>query len=230
VVVAGRAGPAQRRQLSRPPRPRACPAVDIAVLTGVGQATGLEVSPDADQRLAAIERALLAQERYAGIDDVQEAVEEAHRDYQAARYDEVLAILPMLIAALDRQEVALVAGYYVIAKTLTKIGAWDLALVAADRAWTAAKRGGDDPADLGMAVYQVVCALLPTPRAELAEELAVVTAEQLEVGREAPVWSVAGALWLIAAVAAAGRGFAGGAAQRLDHADRLVQPSLPKET
>jgi hypothetical protein len=49
-----------------------------------------------------------------------------------------------------------------------------------------------------------------------------VTAEQIEVDREAPVWSVAGALWLIAAVAAARRGDAAGAAQRLDHAERLA--------
>jgi hypothetical protein len=195
--------------------------VDITALTGVEQAAGLELSADADQRLAAIERALFGHERDAGIGDVPDAVAEAHRDYQAARYDEVLAVLPTLIAALDWQEVALVAGYSVVAKTLTKIGACDLALVAADRAWTAAKRGGD-PADLGMAVYQVVCALLPTPRAGLAEALAVVTAEQIEVGREAPVWSVAGALWLIAAVAAARRGDAAGAAQRLDHAERLA--------
>ncbi|MEN3269270.1 helix-turn-helix transcriptional regulator [Pseudonocardia sp.] len=108
--------------------------VDITALTGVEQAAGQELSADADQRLAAIERALFGQERDAGIGDVPDAVAEAHRDYQGARYDEVLAVLPTLIAALDRQEVALVAGYSVVAKTLTKIGACDLALVAADRA------------------------------------------------------------------------------------------------
>ena len=84
--------------------------------------------------------------------------------------------LPGVIAAFDGQGPAFVAaGYTVVAKTLTKIGSHDLALIAADRAWAAARRGGD-PADLGVSVYQVVCALLPTSRAALAEELAVMTA------------------------------------------------------
>ena len=67
--------------------------------------------------------------------------------------------------------------YAVAAMTLTKIGSHDLALVAADRAWAAARRC-DDLADVGMAVYQVVCALLPSPRSALAEELAATSAAQ----------------------------------------------------
>jgi hypothetical protein len=134
----------------------------------------------------------------------------------------VLAVLPRLIAGLDAEQPALVAaGYTVVAKTLIKIGATDLALIAADRAWTAARRTGDS-ADVGMAVYQVVCGLLPTPRRLLAEELAVATAAEIGNGTGPDVWTVSGALWLLTAVAAARRGDATAAAARLDQADRLA--------
>ena len=65
----------------------------------------------------------------------------------------------------------LAAGWAVVANMLTKIGSWDLTLLAADRAREAAYRSGD-LADLGMTAYQVVCALLPTPRAGIGEDLA----------------------------------------------------------
>lgn len=108
-----------------------------------------------------------------------------------------------------------------VARTLTKIGRDDLALVAAERARGAAWSSGDR-ADLGMAVYQVVCGLLPTGRAGLGEQLAISTADELAAGGAADdaVHSVSGALWLIAAVAAARRGDVGAAAERLDHAQR----------
>ncbi|MHA6618554.1 helix-turn-helix domain-containing protein [Pseudonocardia sp. DLS-67] len=194
--------------------------VDIVALTGNGERTELGRSrPDAD--VGAIERALLIGEPAAPVADVITVVTDLHTAYQAARYDEVLAALPGMIAALDGRDPALVAaGYAVVAKTLTKIGSHDLALIAADRAWAAARRS-EDPADFGMAVYQVVCALLPTSRAELAQELAVTTAAELE-GGEPGVCSVAGALWLIAAVAAARRVDAAGAEERLGRAQRLA--------
>ncbi len=194
--------------------------VDIAALTGSGERTEQGRSrPHAD--VDGIERALLVgwpDEPSAGVATL---VPDLHRAYQAAHYDDVLAALPGLIAALDGQDPALVAaGYTVVAKTLTKLGAHDLALIAADRAWAAARRSGD-PADLGMAVYQVVCALLPTSRAVLAEELAVTTAAELD-GDDPAVCSVAGALWLIAAVAAARRIDAAAAEERLGRAQRLA--------
>jgi transcriptional regulator with XRE-family HTH domain len=192
--------------------------VDIGTLTGSGSEPGRSVR---DGDLFAIERALLTGVANAPIADVGSTVPALHGAYQAAHYDKVLAALPGLVEALDRQESRLVAaGYTVVAKTLTKIGQHDLALVAADRARTAAQRGGD-PADFGMAVYQVVCALLPTPRAPLAEELAVTTATELD-GDGPAVWSVTGALWLIAAVAAARRIDAAAAEERLDRAHRLA--------
>jgi hypothetical protein len=72
-----------------------------------------------------------------------------------------------------------------------------------------------------MATYQVVCALLPSARAPIAEDLAVRTAEGLGEDDEA-VLSVAGALWLIAAVAAARRGDGDAAGERLDRAQHLA--------
>ena len=141
-----------------------------------------------------------------------------HAAYQAARYAEVLTGLPDLmtqLAAVGDQHL-LAAGWAVVAKMLTKVGSDELALVAAERARAAAWRSGNR-ADLGMATYQVVCALLPTGRAEVAEDLAVRTAEDLDDADDA-VLSVSGALSLIAAIAAARRGDAEAATERLARA------------
>ena len=62
-----------------------------------------------------------------------------------------------------------------------------------------------------------MCALLPTGRAEVAEDLAVRTAEDLDDADDA-VLSVSGALSLIAAIAAARRGDAEAATERLARA------------
>ena len=153
----------------------------------------------------------------------------AHAAYQRARYGDVLADLPELVAQLSATDDAGVfaAGWVLVAKMLTKVGTFDLALLAADRARESAHRTGD-VADKGMAVYQVVCALLPTPRASIGEQLAVCTAVDLDPGDagrgggDDPVGSVAGALWLIAAIAAARRGDAYTAQERLELAQRLA--------
>lgn len=165
-----------------------------------------------------IERALFAPRRAGSVSFAE--VTAVHAAYQAARYGEVLDGLPELmdrLAAVRDSHVS-AAGWAVVARTLTKVGADDLALVAAERARDAAWCSGDR-ADVGMAVYQVVCALLPTGRASVAEELAIRTAGALHDSDDA-VRSVSGALWLIAAVAAARRGDAGAAAERLDLAQR----------
>jgi transcriptional regulator with XRE-family HTH domain len=194
--------------------------VDIGTLTATSEASEPERSIR-DVDVAAIEQTLLIGAVPESMPDVVAAVPELHAAYQAARYDEVLAALPSLIAALEGQHSGLTAaGYTVAAKTLTKIGSHDLALIAADRAWCAARRS-DQQADIGMAGYQVVCALLPTSRAALAEELAVETATRFN-GRDPAVLSVVGALWLIAAVAAARRIDAAAAEECLDHAQQLA--------
>jgi transcriptional regulator with XRE-family HTH domain len=161
----------------------------------------------------------------------------AHRDYQAARYREVITELPELLTAVDvlhrttangdvRREMlqGYVSAYTVAAKLLTKLGAGDLALLAADRCATAAV-DADSLAARGMAAYQVVCALLRAERVREAERLAVSMAEEIQrkAGRDTPTLvSVAGALWLIAAIIAARRTDPSEAWERLDRAEVLA--------
>jgi len=159
-----------------------------------------------------------------------------HRDYQAARYETVVRELPDLIvfidgvpriAATEERREALctyVSAYVGAAKLLTKLGVTDLAVVAADRAATIAVEADSLEAQ-GMAAYQVVCALLRADHTEEAERLAVSMAEKLHgsaTAETSTLVSVAGALWLIAAVAAARRTDRGEAWARLDAAERLA--------
>jgi hypothetical protein len=77
-------------------------------------------------------------------------VAEAHKIYQAARYDDVIGLLPDLLAGVEglpgsakgatRREALLsyVSAYVVAAKLVTKLGAGDLAILTADRAAHAA--------------------------------------------------------------------------------------------
>jgi transcriptional regulator with XRE-family HTH domain len=159
-----------------------------------------------------------------------------HEDYGAARYERAIRQLPDLITVIDgipRLAVAderrdalctSVSAYVGAAKLLTKLGVTDLAVVAADRAATIAVEA-DSLSARGMAAYQVVCALLRKGHTEEAERLAVRMAENIHgsATTETPVLvSVAGALWLIAAVAAARRTDRGEAWARLDAAERLA--------
>jgi transcriptional regulator with XRE-family HTH domain len=160
----------------------------------------------------------------------------AHQTYQAANYHQVIETLPEMLRAADhavragtaaeRPDLALdyVSAYVVAAKLLTKLGATDLALLAADRAATKAIEAESTVAR-GMAAYQVVCALSRADRADQAEHLAVTMAEQAQHGARADrqsVLSVAGALWLIASVIAARRMDRDEAWARLDRADQLA--------
>jgi len=160
-----------------------------------------------------------------------------HLDYQAARYETVVRRLPDLITLVDgvprvaangeRREAlrTYVSAYVGAAKLLTKLGVSDLAVVAADRAATVAVEA-DSLGARGMAAYQVVCALLRADHTEEAERLAVGMAEMIHGSATAQtptLASVAGALWLIAAVAAARRTDRGEAWARLDAAERLAE-------
>jgi transcriptional regulator with XRE-family HTH domain len=170
------------------------------------------------------------------LDDLRDRVAVAHATYQAARYDEVIAELPDLLAAVEglhrtagpaeRREMMLgyASVYVVAAKLLTKLGAADMAMLAADRCATAAV-DADSLSARGMAAYQVVCALLRADRSDEAERLAVSMAElvQRDARADAPMLvSIAGALWLIGAIAAARRTDRGEAWRRLDYAESLA--------
>src|SRR5690349_13053008 len=99
--------------------------------------------------------------------ELRSKVADVHRAYQAARYDDVVTALPGVLAAVEgfpgrrngeRREalLAYVSAYVVAAKLVTKLGAGDLALLAADRAATAAV-DSDSRSSRGMAGYQVAC-------------------------------------------------------------------------
>lgn len=159
-----------------------------------------------------------------------------HRTYQAAKYQDVIGQLAPMLSGVDRamradgavhdEELALgyVSAYVVAAKLLTKVGATDVAMLAADRAANKAMDAGSTMAR-GMAAYQVVCALLRADRSDDAEHLAVNMAEQSQRqarSDEPTLVSVSGALWLIAAVIAARRMDRDEAWSRLDTADHLA--------
>jgi transcriptional regulator with XRE-family HTH domain len=169
------------------------------------------------------------------LSELRARVAGTHRLYQAARYDDVIGMLPGVLSAVEslpgrqnglRREslLAYVSAYVVAAKLVTKLGAGDLAILAADRAANAAADAGSLAAR-GMAGYQVACALLRADQPEDAERVAVTLAEELASSARSDdpsVVSVAGALWLIAAVIAARRTDRGEAWQRLDRAETLA--------
>ena len=175
---------------------------------------------NAEHAHAAVEQALLAPGPAPSMTAAMVAA--VHNAYQDARYGEVLAGLPELATRLagTTDPRVLAAGWTVAAKILTKVGSMDLALLAADRARGGAWRSGH-PADLGMASYQLVCALLPTGRAAVGEDLATNVASTIDPIDDG-ARSVAGALWLIAAVAAARRGDGDVAGEWLDRAWRTA--------
>lgn len=162
-------------------------------------------------------------------------VDSVHQEYQAARYQHVIRLLPDLLTTIDavprvtgtgRPELLriYISAYIAAAKLLTKLGVTDLAAVAADRAATAATETESLPAR-GLAAYQIVCALLRADRTEEAERLAVGMAEELRRSPAAPtptVLSAEGALWLIGGVTAARRADQHEAAARLAAADQVA--------
>jgi transcriptional regulator with XRE-family HTH domain len=165
--------------------------------------------------------------------DLGTSVAAAHRDYQAARYEVVIAGLPALLAEAERTrrperrrtQGAIASAYILAAKLLTKLGATDLAVLAADRGATAAA-STESLACRGAAAYQVVTALGAAGRSAEAEEMAVRMAEHLEVagGLGSPeVVSVTGALWLESAVIASRRNAVSPAVARLRSAQRLAE-------
>jgi transcriptional regulator with XRE-family HTH domain len=170
------------------------------------------------------------------LPELNQAVTTAHEAYQAARYEDVIADLPVLLsqadslyrtAVDDRRDVVLgySAAYQVAAKLLTKLGSGDLSMLAADRCASAAVEA-DSVAARGMAAYQVVCALLRSERPEDAEPLAVGMAEEAQrhARSDRPTLaSVAGSLWLIAAVIASRRTDQAEAWRRLDQAQALAE-------
>lgn len=216
--------------------------VDVQALTGAPW----QLAPNGGSRVEGIENVRAALNQYAGLLGGNDSIPElaqlrrsastAHADYQAARYASVIRDVPTLIAnadaalqnaASDDREAALsyVETYVVASKLLTKLGVGDLGAVTADRAAMAAGRA-DSPAAQGMAIYQVVTALLRSDQVEQAEQLAMRMAQQLRpaVRSDDPALvSVTGALWLIGGVIAARRTDRWEAERRLAEASTLAE-------
>lgn len=190
--------------------------------------------------LDAVRHTLTAYPALAGLTDnepptlagpaLAELVDHCHREYQAARYEAVIAALPDVLSSVDRlgPSPVYVSAYLVTAKLTTKLGAADLAWIAADRAAAAA----NDLRDWGLrgvAAYQVVCALMRNDQTDHAESLAIAMASRVSgAAPDNPVTtSVAGSLWLIAAVIAARRNDRGNAWDRLATAQSLADSLAP---
>ena len=169
-------------------------------------------------------------------DELRQRAVDGHRLYQAAEYRRLAHELPGLMQDADsvwrpgcgpstvEATLNYVAVFVVAAKLLTKLGASDLAMVAADRAATGAMCA-DSKAARGLAGYQIACAMLAANRPEDAEHLAVGLAEELTSharSDDPSLVSVAGALWLIAGVIAARKADRHESESRLDEAHRLA--------
>lgn len=161
---------------------------------------------------------------------------QGHQLYQGAEYRRLAHDLPALLEDADsvwrpgrggatvEATLNYVAIFVVAAKLLTKLGASDLAMVAADRAATGAMCA-ESSAARGLAGYQIACAMLAANRPDDAEHLAVGLAEELTAtarSDDPSLVSVAGALWLIAGVIAARKAERFEAKSRLDEAARLA--------
>lgn len=215
--------------------------VDVQALTGAPW----QLAPNGGTSAAGIDEVRSVLTQYTNViggdteppplDGLRNNASTMHADYQAAKYAGVIRQLPTLLegadAALlntggDPREAALsyVEAYVVASKLLTKLGVGDLGAVTADRAAMAAGRT-DSAVVQGMAIYQVVTALLRSDQVDQAEQLATKMAQQLlpTVRSDDPALvSVAGALWLISGVIAARRADRWEADRRLDQAGELA--------
>lgn len=169
----------------------------------------------------------------ANLVDIERMTTEVHLRYQSADYGAATRILPALIKSVDglvaqsrgderRRALELQSSVYVAAaKLVTKVGNSELAWLTADRAATAALHA-DSPTLGAAAAYQVACAFLKNDHLDDAENVALVTAANLDDDSPAGL-SVRGALTLIAAVIAGRRNDRGEATERLQRAQLLAE-------
>jgi len=169
------------------------------------------------------------------LGDLSTFIKEGHVDYQAARSARAATNLTGLLAAADAlgqrpQPHAVEAigvyvyGYLLAAKLLRKLGAAELAMLAADRAASAAIHG-DSEADRLLTGYQVVAGPLRADQVADAEAPALRMVELLDerqIAVDPDLLSAAGSLWLLTAVIAARRTEKYEALRRLDQATALA--------
>jgi transcriptional regulator with XRE-family HTH domain len=160
-------------------------------------------------------------------------VVEAHRLYQRADYDGTARLLPSIVSRLEGATSSAVpvhtkvAAYLAAAKLATKVGDPGLAWVAADRCLRLADET-DRHGLIGIANYQVACALLAQGHVSDAEIAATQAAERLATqagsvrSNVQDVISARGALLLLLALMAAQQSKRQAARQYLRDAARLA--------
>jgi transcriptional regulator with XRE-family HTH domain len=169
---------------------------------------------------------------------LRERVEAAWESWQSSqhRYSRTGPLLPSLIGDVEaatkgarhggspaeqREACRIGADLYFLLRTFTKrIGRVDLSLLAADRGLRAAE-DADDPLRIAAARWNLGQVLLAIGEPEVAEEVTIKAAEELQpvLDRDLGTAALFGALWLVAAIAAARNGDAWTARERLrEHA------------
>jgi transcriptional regulator with XRE-family HTH domain len=173
----------------------------------------------------AVQQALLSYDHHAPSPDLailREQVDSAWAVWQGSprRYTGASTVIPGLVAevqsaqrasgasgAVERREAQRIAAdLYFLLRTFTKrIGRTDLSLLAADRSLQAAQ-AADDPVRIAAAKWNLGHVLLAQGEADGAEEVVIKAIEDLrrDIGdSNAVAVAMAGALWLVAVVAAA---------------------------
>jgi transcriptional regulator with XRE-family HTH domain len=165
---------------------------------------------------------------------LRDRVETAWESWQSSqhRYSKTGPLLPSLIddvetatraarrgenPACQREAYRVAADLYFLLRTFTKrIGRVDLSLLAADRGLRAAE-DADDPLRIAAARWNLGQVLLTIGEPEVAEEVTIKAAEELQpaIDRDLDSAALFGALWLVAAIAAARNGDAWTARERL---------------
>jgi len=213
-------------------------AVSVGTAPPAATAGALVPAPIDMPRLESLRRSLLGRtldrEPAGEVSAIplQKGVAEAHRLYQQANYDDAAQLLPSLIGRLDESTQSTpahlkAATYLAAAKLATKMGDAGLAWVAADRCLAFAKETGRLEL-IGIANYQVACALLRNGHLADAEETAAQAMEPLALRVNSPrsnddeIISVRGALLLLLAILSARQGDAHAARRNLADAARLA--------
>lgn len=166
---------------------------------------------------------------------LEEGVVQAHRLYQMADYDDAARLLPLVINRLEASSgktatpaTIKAAAYLAAAKLAIKLGDVGLAWVAADRSLRFAIEANQRGL-IGVANYQVACALLGNGHSADAEQTAASAVERIARGgglirqNIEDVLSAQGALLLLLAIMAARRGDAQAAKNNLRDAARLAE-------
>jgi transcriptional regulator with XRE-family HTH domain len=165
---------------------------------------------------------------------LRDRTEAAWASWQASehRYSQTGPLLPALIDDVEaasraarrsetpmqrREAHRIAADLYFLLRTFTKrIGRTDLSLLAADRGLRAAE-DADDPLRIAAARWNLGQVMLTIGEPEVAEEVTIKAAEQLQpaISQDLDSAALFGALWLVAATAAARNGDAWTARERL---------------